>query len=80
MVSNGVTADEKQVNGGTAVFQHSPETKDLQKEKEAGCQADEVRSHHHLLLLILMSRTPPRYMGGLCQHGACGSDESSSTD
>lgn len=31
-----------QVNGGTAVFQHSPETKELKKEWEAGCQADEV--------------------------------------
>lgn len=32
----------KQVNGGTAVFQHSPETQTLKKEWEAGCQADEV--------------------------------------
>lgn len=42
MLFNGGATNEKQVNGGTAVFQHSPETKDLQKEKEAGCQADEV--------------------------------------
>ncbi|GHJ86026.1 hypothetical protein NliqN6_2428 [Naganishia liquefaciens] len=32
----------KLANGGTAVFQHSPETQRLQKEWEAGCQADEI--------------------------------------
>ncbi|KAI5455433.1 Long-chain base-1-phosphate phosphatase [Naganishia albida] len=42
MIPNGGNLSEKQVNGGTAVFQHSPETKDLQKEKEAGCLPDEV--------------------------------------
>jgi hypothetical protein len=72
MMSNGVTLDEKQVNGGTAVFQHSPETKELQKEKEAGCQADEVSSHQYLPPLVLRYYTPTRSTTGLCQPGAPG--------
>jgi hypothetical protein len=56
----------KQVNGGTAVFQHSPETQTLKKEWEAGCQADEVC---HAVVTVFQNsfHRRIRYMTECCQ-------------
>jgi hypothetical protein len=42
MDKNG-NVGENFVNGGTSIFQHSPENNHLKREKEAGCQPDAVR-------------------------------------